>query len=328
MTMLNPTELDLIDRWQRDFPLEERPFAAAGRSLGLGEAETIETFQRLQRSGVLSRIGAVVKPHTVGVSTLAALRVPPQRLDEVAALVSDEHYVNHNYERAHAYNLWFVVAAPDAGAVAATLARIEEKTGLPVLDLPLVEAYHLDLGFSLSGGQTKRRDAARAVSYRPDALDRALLAAIEEGLPIVARPFESVAQSLGVAEADLLERLQRLTQAGIVTRFGCVVRHRALGYTANAMAVWNIPDERVQDVVRQFLRNPAVSLCYRRRRQPPDWPYNLFCMIHAKTRRDAYAAIDELNLVADTGLCRQSVLFSTRCFKQSGAKFRAREAVN
>jgi hypothetical protein len=94
------------------------------------------------------------------------------------------------------------------------------------------------------------------------------------------------------------------------------------------MAVWNIPDERVQDVVRQFLRNPAVSLCYRRRRQPPDWPYNLFCMIHAKTRRDAYAAIDELNLVADTGLCRQSVLFSTRCFKQSGAKFRAREAVN
>jgi len=328
MTMLKPSELHLIDRWQRDFPLEERPFAVAGRPLGLGEAETIETFQRLQRSGVLSRIGAVVKPHTVGVSTLAALRVPPERMDEVAALVSEEHYVNHNYERVHAYNLWFVIAAPDADAVAETIARIEEKSGLAALGLPLVEAYHLDLGFSLSGGLTKRRDASSAVSYRPDALDRALLAAIEEGLPIVARPFESVARTLGVAEVDLLERLQRLTDAGIVTRFGCVVRHRALGYTANAMAVWDIPDQSVEDIARQFLRHPAVSLCYRRRRQPPAWPYNLFCMIHARARREAYAAIDELNLLADTGLCRQSVLFSTRCFKQSGAKFRAREAMN
>lgn len=325
--MLNATELGLIDRWQRDFPLEERPFAAAGRALGLAESETIAIFHRLREAGVVSRIGAVVRPHTIGASTLAALRVPAERLAEVAEIVSSETYVNHNYERTHAYNLWFVIAAPDAAAVAATIRRIEERSGLDVLNLPLVEAFHLDLGFSLAG-ERKRAAPRRAQDYRPDALDRALLAAIEEGLPLVPHPFQSVAEKLGVTEAELLRRLQRLTEAGIVSRFGCVVRHRALGYTANAMAVWDIPDERVPDIAQQFLRNPAVTLCYRRRRHLPDWPYNLFCMVHAKTQREAYAAIDELNLVADTGLLRQNILFSTRCFKQSSARYRAAGAVN
>jgi DNA-binding Lrp family transcriptional regulator len=325
---LNATELDLIDRWQRDFPLEERPFAAAGRPLGLGEAETIETFRRLHQAGVFTRIGAVVRPHTVGASTLAALRVPPERLEEVAGLVSAEPFVNHNYARTHAYNLWFVIAAPDAEAVAATIARIERRSCLAALDLPMQQAFHLDLGFSLAGGACRRRRPGEATSYDPDPLDRELLATIEDGLPIEPHPFRGVAQKMGMAETDLLERIRRLIEAGIITRFGCVVRHRALGYTANAMAVWDVPDAELEVRAQEFLRNPAVSLCYRRRRHLPDWPYNLFCMIHAKSERDAHAAIDELNLVSGAGLYRRSVLFSTRCFKQSGARFRNPGALN
>jgi DNA-binding Lrp family transcriptional regulator len=326
--MLNANELDLINRWQRDFPLQERPFAAAGRAVGLGEAETIETFRRLRQAGVVARIGAVVKPHTVGASTLAALRVPKERLEEVAGIVSAEPFVNHNYERTHAYNLWFVIAAPDADAVAATIARIEQRSGLALLNLPMEQAFHLDLGFPLAGDTRRRHRPCGQVSYVPDPLDRELLASIEDGLPIEPHPFRGVAQKMGIAERDLLDRIRRLAEAGVVARFGCVVRHRALGYTANAMAVWDIPDAEVEMRAQEFLRNPAVTLCYSRRRQPPDWPYNLFCMIHARTERDAYATIDDINLVSDTGLCRQSVLFSTRCFKQSGARFRNPGALN
>jgi DNA-binding Lrp family transcriptional regulator len=325
---LNAIELGLIDRWQRDFPLEERPFAAAGQPLGLGEAETIATFRRLQQVGVLTRIGAVVRPHTVGQSTLAALRVPPERLEEVANLVSAEPFVNHNYARTHAYNLWFVIAASDADTVAATLARIERRSGLAALNLPMQQAFHLDLGFPLAGGARRRCPPGEAAPYDPDPLDCEFLAMIEDGLPIEPYPFREVAQTIGVAETDLLERIRKLIEAGIVTRFGCVVRHRALGYTANAMAVWDIPDSEVAARAQEFLRNPAVSLCYRRGRQLPDWPYNLFCMIHAKSAHDAHAAIDEINLVSGTGLYRQSVLFSTRCFKQSGARFRKSGVLN
>lgn len=315
-------ELLLIDRWQRNFPLVERPFAMVGHSAGLDESATIATFNRLCAAGVISRIGAVVKPHSVGASTLAAMQVPPERLDEVAAIVSREPLVTHNYERAHALNLWFVIAGAKPKAIVSTIKRIEERSGLSVLDLPLLEAYHLDLGFPLSGEGAKRcENIESSGDYRPDPLDRDILAAIEDGLPLVERPYRAVAEHLGRDPQVVIDRLEQLTAAGIVTRFGCVVRHRALGYNANAMAVWDIPDNNVGNVAAMVARSPNVTLCYRRPRRRPAWPYNLFCMVHAKSRRDAYAAIDELNLLADTGLNDQAVLFSTRCFKQRGAVF-------
>lgn len=313
-------ELELIDRWQRDFPLVARPFDVAGRSIGLDEAETIAAFERLRDTGALSRIGAVVRPHTVGASTLAAMRVPAGRLEQVAAIVSDEAFVNHNYERTHAFNLWFVIAGPDSRAVSDTIVRIEMRTGLPVLDLPLLEAYHVDLGFPLSGGGRNRRDVPNAAGdYRPDALDRRLLSAIENGLPIVSHPYREVAEEIGVDEEDVIHRLRRLTASGILTRFGCVVRHRALGYIANAMTVWDVPDARIADVVERFVGNPGVTLCYRRPRRPPDWPYNVFCMVHARTRSEAGEVVDALDAAA--GAIPHDVLFSIRCFKQRGAVF-------
>lgn len=317
---LGTTELSLIDRWQRNFPLTGRPFALVGDAVGIDEAEAIEKFIRLQEAGVISRIGAVVKPNTIGASTLAAMRVPPERLADVAEIVSREPLVNHNYERTHAINLWFVIAGPDPESVATTVRRIEEKSGLAVLNLPLLQTYHIDLGFPLAGDRGGRdRDSSSAAGRQPDSLDCTLLATIEDGLPLVARPYHSIAERLGLEEDDVLDRLRQLILSGVVKRFGCVVRHRTLGYEANAMAVWDIADDNVDDVAELFASNPNVTLCYRRPRRPPDWPYNLFCMVHAKSRSEAFAAIDDLNLVADTGLNRQAVLFSTRCFKQRGA---------
>lgn len=319
---LNPTELALIDRWQRNFPLVERPFTIVGQSLGLNETATIEIFQRLREAGVVSRIGAVVRPHTVGASTLAAMRVPAERLDAVAAIVTGQPAVNHNYQRAHAFNLWFVIAGPDSEAVAATIRRIEEESELRVLNLPLLRSYHIDLGFSLAENHsTARSDARPAGGYWSDPFDRSLLGAIEAGLPIVARPYRDVAEVLGVDEEEVRSRLRQLAISGIINRFGCVVRHRALGYIANAMAVWDMADDLVDDIGHRFARNPNVTLCYRRPRVLPDWPYNLFCMVHAKTKRDAFAVIDDLNLIADAEVGKQAVLFSTRCFKQRGATF-------
>jgi DNA-binding Lrp family transcriptional regulator len=320
---LNDTDLALVDRWQRGVPLVERPFAELGEEFGFDEAATLAAMQRLREAGVLSRIGAVVRPLTVGSSLLAAMRIPQQRLEEVADIVSNEPLVNHSYERTHPVNLWFVVAGARSSEVRATLDRIEQRTGIDGLDLPLARAYHIDLGFPLISNSCSRSPRMPAsADYSPHAADRALLAAIEDGLPLVERPFRQLSKSLGIHETDVIGALQRLLAAGVITRFGCVVRHRSLGYTANAMAVWNIPDAATDLVAEKFARNPRVTLCYRRPRRLPDWPYNLFCMVHAKARRDAHAVIDDLNLVGETGLSEQAILFSTRCFKQRGASFR------
>ena len=323
---LNRTEFTLLDRWQRGFPLVRRPFAVVGRSVGISEHATLDLFVKLQKQQMISRIGAVVRPHAVGASTLAAMRVTPDRLEEVAAIVSAQPFVSHNYQRTNDYNLWFVIAAPHAQALAATTASIRELTGLPVLDLPLQQAYHLDLGFPLRGSRPPRRAKSRALpDFRPDMTDRKLLAAIEDGLAIVPQPYGNVADSTGLAEADVIARLKRLANSGVVTRFGCIVRHRKLGYTANAMAVWNVPDGEVDAVAAVLVRNPRVTLCYRRKRLPPDWPYNLYCMVHARSRTDALAVVDDLNAAAGIARNAQSVLFSTRCFKQRGAVFSDQE---
>jgi len=139
----------LLDAFQRDFPLASRPYAVLAAELGMTEAEVMDRLVRLQESGVIDRVGAVVAPNTVGASTLAAMAVPDDRLEEVAAIVSARPEVNHNYEREHDLNLWFVLMAANRADLDAAIRDIERDTGLDVVDLPLEEAFHIDLGFPL-----------------------------------------------------------------------------------------------------------------------------------------------------------------------------------
>ena len=146
---LSDLEKRLLDSYQRGFPLTPHPYRDIACELGCDETTVIATLKRLREMGLISRVGAVVTPHRAGWSTLAAMAVPPERLDAVAGLVSGFPEVNHNYEREHRLNLWFVVTGTDVGHVRSVLKAIEALSGLAVLDLPLVEAFRLDLGFSL-----------------------------------------------------------------------------------------------------------------------------------------------------------------------------------
>lgn len=149
LVALDALDRRLLNEFQHDFPLTPRPYADIAQRLGVSEAEVIAALARLQAAGAVSRVGAVVRPNTVGASTLAAMRVPSHDLERVAALVNSFPEVNHNYEREHEWNLWFVVAAPDAARRERVLAQIEAASGYEVLSFPLVEDYHIDLGFDL-----------------------------------------------------------------------------------------------------------------------------------------------------------------------------------
>jgi DNA-binding Lrp family transcriptional regulator len=144
-----PLERALLDRFQHDLPLVPRPYAAMAQAVGASEAEVIAALARLQAAGVLARVGVTLTPNRAGASTLAAMAVPKERLEEVAACVSAFAEVNHNYEREHRFNLWFVVTAPNRARVEQVLASIEARTGLTVLDLPLERPFKLDLGFPI-----------------------------------------------------------------------------------------------------------------------------------------------------------------------------------
>ena len=153
------------------------------------------------------------------------------------------------------------------------------------------------------------------------ATDRDLLAALQDGLPLTARPYADLAERLGLREADVLARLERLQADGTVKRFGVVVRHRQLGYRANAMTVWDVPDHRVRAAGHALAGLDYVTLSYRRPRRRPHWPYNLFAMIHGIDRDRVLALIDDATRMAGLDDCPRDVLFSTRCFKQRGARY-------
>lgn len=147
--ILSELERRLLNDFQRDLPLSPRPFAELAQRLGTDETRVIETLERLQAEGMVSRVGPVLAPNRVGASTLAAMAVPRERLAEVAELVSSFPEVNHNYEREHRLNLWFVATAASRAQLLAVLEEIEHLSGLDVLDLPMIEDYHIDLGFTL-----------------------------------------------------------------------------------------------------------------------------------------------------------------------------------
>ena len=149
MRAFSKLEQRLLNDFQRTIPLTPTPWADIAKELGVYETTVLETLQRLQTEGVISRVGAVFHPNRIGASTLAAMAVPQDQLDEIASMVSEFPEVNHNYEREHEFNLWFVVVADDEFRLQEVLTEIEACCGFPVLDLPLEQEFFIDLGFDL-----------------------------------------------------------------------------------------------------------------------------------------------------------------------------------
>jgi DNA-binding Lrp family transcriptional regulator len=314
----SPLEFALLNDWQRDFPIVARPFQRLGEGVGADEAAVLATLRRLNGRGAISRVGAVFAPRRVGASTLAALAAPTERLEEIAGLVSAHAEVNHNYQREHAWNLWFVATAADGAALAAVLAAIEAETGCKVISLPLECEYHIDLGFDLGSAHKHQAPLPTAAVREPDADEKRLIGALQDGLDLVQQPFARLGERAGMDEADVLRRIAGWIGEGMIKRFGVVVRHHELGYRANAMVVFDVPDADVDRIGRQLAARAGVTLCYRRSRSLPHWPYNLYCMVHGRSRDEASPVIEGLGeLAGSAGMA----LFSTRRFKQCGARY-------
>ncbi|WNC68356.1 hypothetical protein RI845_17780 [Thalassotalea nanhaiensis] len=148
-----------------------------------------------------------------------------------------------------------------------------------------------------------------------------LFAAIEQGLPLVAKPYDALAKYLNISEKQVISTIEDWQEQGMIRRFGLVIRHRKLGYVANAMVVWNVNDKSVDDVAAILSKQKVVTLCYRRPRVLPDWPYNLFCMIHGKTRSQVIDQLNEICQHDELANIDKKILFSNKAYKQRGGKY-------
>lgn len=310
----------LLNDWQRGFPLVAQPFAEIGERCGAGERSVIDGYRRLLNDGAISRIGGAWGAGAGGAALLCAFAVPPHRLDDVAACVSAHPGVNHNYEREHAYNLWFVISARDAAAVGRSVDALEAQTACRALRLRMQRAYRIDLGFDLRYPLAERAHPMPQRSVAVDAADAPLAALLESGLPLVERPYDRWARALRRPREWVLATLGGWLRQGTLRRFGAIVRHHEAGFTHNAMTVFDVADARVDDCGAALATQRGVTLAYRRERAH-GWPYNLYCMVHGRDRAAVHAAVDAATSRCGLAASPRAVLFSRRRFKQGGASY-------
>lgn len=315
----------LLNEFQRGFPVVDRPFAALASDLQSTEQQVIEALVGLRTEGAITRVGATVRPNTVGASTLAAMSIPLNRLTEITTWLSGFKSVNHSYLREDEWNLWFVLAAPDATTLTQDLRDIATHTALRVLDLRLIQPFHIDLGFDLRGQGPKAQSQNQADMSALLESDRPVLHALAQGLPLVPEPYAALAHAIARPIPDVMARIEALTTAGIITRLGIIVRHRQLGWQENAMVVWDVPLAAIDAAGKAMARLPGISLCYQRRTEPDTWPYSLYCMVHARSRTDATAVITEAAALPSLTGVAHKILFSTHCYKQAGANLQRQE---
>lgn len=325
---MSKTDLDIADRQllnllQSDFPLVPQPFAVLAERLGLKEEEALERSAALRRSGILRHLSAIFDAHRVGYrSTLVSFAVPPERLQAAADIVSAHPGVSHNYGREHEYNLWFVLAVPRDSDLESIVADMAERARvLKYHILPALKLYKIDVELdAVSGGGNRGRSTGKHQGPRRPLTDEEvqLVRVLQEDLPLVSHPFTTLAVPLDMSDEELLAKARALQEEGIMRRFAAVIRHRAVGFSANGMTCWVVPEEVADETGQRFASYPQVSHCYRRPTFE-DWPYNVYTMIHAQSREKCEETVQ--GMAREVGVDEYRVLYSHTEYKKERVKY-------
>jgi DNA-binding Lrp family transcriptional regulator len=316
----------LLTAIQSGLPLVSRPFKALGKGLGLSESEVISRLKALKDEGVLRQLSAIFDTKALGYkSTLVAAKYPPESLVQAAEIISQHPGVSHNYERDHAFNLWYTLAVPPEASLEEEVTRLSQRTqALSTRMLPTLRLFKIGVKLDLtgegdSGGEVyDETKQTKAKGFRLTKDDIVLVREIQENLELVPEPFEVMAKRLGCPVEVLLKRAQALKEAGVMRRFAGILRHREAGFKANAMGVWVVPAEKVEEAGKTMASFPEVSHCYQRPTYP-DWPYSLFTMIHARTPEESRAVAERISEA--TGIREYALLRSLREFKKTRVKY-------
>ena len=321
---LDPIDQQLLNEVQDRFPLVPEPFAELAARSGTVERDVIARLSALRASGVLRQVGAIFDTKALGYqSSLVAMRIPEERLAAAAAVVNGHPGVSHNYRRTHVFNMWFTIAVPPGSSLQAhvevlhRLARADSTRILPTLHL-------FKIGVRLDMTGERPMDDTSDPRYTHEKLERALgheltgrdievIRVLQGDLPLEPHPFAAAARALDTTVEGLIEELRELQKRGYLRRLAAIVRHRQAGFIANAMVVWNVPEDTILEIGQAMARYTAISHCYQRPTYE-DWCYNLFTMIHARNESECEEFVA---LLAERhGLDDYALLYSTAELKK------------
>ena len=331
-------DMYLIDRKllnvvQSQLPLVERPYHEIAEGLGIKEDEVLARLARLRKSNVVRQISGIFDTRRLGYKTsLVAMAYEPHKLHRGALKINKHPGVSHNYAReGSTFNLWFTLAVPPGDSIEDTIQRMGQETGAQsVRIMPTIRFFKIGVNFDM----VEEKGAAH--HYSPDGYDDdpklkdwnvpttlsdfdiKAIRELQEDLPMAPRPFDGMAQRLGVTTQELFAIAREFEERRIMRRYSAVLHHRKAGFMANGMGVWKVPTERSEEVGKRMAAHPAVTHCYERPTFP-DWPYTHFTMIHATSKEGCEGVAQEISQATEVTDYR--MLYSTREYKKTRVRY-------
>lgn len=322
MPDIDRLDKQLINLLQREFPLIQKPYAALGQYLNINESEAISRIKRLKATGIIRLISPVINAHILGYqTTLVAMYVSKDRLDNAEKIIASHPGVSHGYEREHHINIWFTMAVPPEANLKLELQRLTSSVEADdVFSLPATRVFKINTYFNTDNEKYPSVKASPASRSMPaekaevSSVDRMILKELQQDLLLVPAPFAAMSEQMGMKSEAFLTHCRSLLQRGIIRRFGASINHQKLGYEANAMTCWAVPLDKIDIAGQEISHIQNVSHCYERKTNPR-WHYNLFAMIHGRTREECQKLVSEISQTI--AISDYVMLFSTKEFKKT-----------
>jgi siroheme decarboxylase len=331
---MDDLDRQLLNLMQEQIPLVDRPFAALGARLGLSEQQVLDRIHALKAppSPIIRQVSAIFDTRALGYqSSLVAAKIDPARIERAAEVINQHPGVTHNYQRNHAYNLWYTVAVPPDShfGLEKTVELLHQQSGAAVTRLfPTLRLYKIGVNFDLTGStdaaarsekpRFTEQHRRQAMNHTVTDADKAIIRVLQQDLPIVPRPFDLWAAQADVPANELLIKAGEYLEQNRMRRFSAVLHHREAGFAANGMGAWNVPPDRRDEFGAMAATFAAVSHCYLRPTYE-DWPYSIFTMVHGTSEDECHAALAAISQA--TGIVDYAALFSTREFKKTRLRY-------
>ncbi len=315
---------DILSIIQKNFPLSEKPFLEIAKQLDISEQEVLAILQNEKDNKIIRQTSAIFDTKSLGFkSSLIAFKVKEEDIDKAVEVINAHPGVSHNYERDHDFNIWFTIAVdPNSklGLEKSVEILAKETKAEDFIILPTLKMFKISVKLNTTGKDAKKEKIKKRIkkdiTLTPIHYD--VIKLVQEDIDIVSEPFRGIIEKLDIDYNTFFRILQELQDAGVMRRFAAILNHRKAGFNANAMTVWDVDEQKGEEIGRIAAEFSAVSHCYLRPKYP-NWSYNLFTMIHGKTTEETNGIIEDIAKEIEHKAKRP--LYSTREFKKVRLKY-------
>jgi DNA-binding Lrp family transcriptional regulator len=310
---------EILSRIQKKFPLVAKPFEVIANELDMSEDEVLQILQEEKSKNIIRQTSAIFDTKRLGYkSSLVAFKISEDKLSDAVKIINSHPGISHNYERNHDFNVWFTLAvAPDSIlGLEETIEILAKVTGADdYIMLPTLKLFKISVKLNTTGKDDKK-EKVKKVEHKElelSELHHQIIRKAQYDIEMVSEPFKKIIEELSIDYKTFFSILNELQEVGIMRRFASILNHRKAGFNANAMVVWDVDEENGEKIGETAAAFSAVSHCYLRPKYP-NWPYNLFTMVHGKTTEETNAIIEDISSEIESKA--HMPLYSSKEFKK------------